>query len=120
MVGCVPESKRGSVAVVNLRVSLSQLSCGGDVAAARPYSGETGQRSCMYRIDNLLTCKKLQSKKDVHNYVTPSLHHSLHSTCCIINIEINNQLVLPEARVGGHGYSSPLICLSVCLFAYDR
>ncbi len=42
------------------------------------------------RLDNLLTCKKLQSKKDVHNDVTPSLHHSLHSAC-IINIEINNQ-----------------------------
>ena len=24
--------------------------------------------------------------------------------------------LLPEVRVGGHGYSSMLVCLSVCLF----
>ncbi len=49
VVGYVPEGRRGSVAVVGVGVSLSQLSCGGDVA--RPYSGETGQRSCTYNID---------------------------------------------------------------------
>ncbi len=48
VVGYVPEGRRGSVAV-DVRVSLSRLSYGGDVA--RPYSGETGQRSCTYNID---------------------------------------------------------------------
>ena len=28
--------------------------------------------------------------------------------------------LLPEARVGGHGYSSMLVCLFVCLFVCHR
>ncbi len=39
---------------------------------------------------------------------TITVHHLSHAT-----------QLLPEARVGGHGYSSLLVCVFVCLSVHD-
>ena len=38
-----------------------------------------------------------------------SMKNNLEHSACL------GCMLLPEARVGGHGYSSTLVCLTVCL-----
>ena len=61
---------------------------------------------------------KLGLKRQVHH----SRSHLKENSDClvtdniIIHVMCYSLLSLPEVRVGGHGYSSRLVCLSVCNF----
>ena len=60
--------------------------------------------------NNITICTALYQSFGSSGFMSPA--ECLHFSALVC--------LLPEARVGGHGYSSLLVCLFVCLFVCHR
>ena len=75
---------------------------------------------CVHMFSISQTSKKHYNIYLYHTYVTTKSHWSTAVGCNYIEYTAPGHAQLLRACVGGHGYSSLLVCLSVCLFVTSK